>query len=131
MSNLQYTSRKIRPAAILTNAHVDTLVLWDDDNNRSQELNQSVLFIDFTIGSLTSLELKLEYSDNWVDYYQQTFIDVSGGTATTSLWEYTFTASWAYEIANPFKARFVRASVKGTGTVTSSSCTITWIIWIA
>ncbi len=131
MSNLQYTAKEIRAAAILTNSYVDSTVLWWVDDNRTQELNQSVLLIDFTIWSLTSMELKIEYSDDGVNYYQQTFIDISWGTATASLWEYTFTASWAYEISNPFKARFLRASVKGTGTVTSSSCTIKGIIGIA
>ena len=131
MSGLQYTARQIRDAAILTTSYVAADILWLDDNNRSQELNQSVLFIDFTIGSLTSLELKIEYSDDGVNYYQQSFIDISWGTATVSLWEYTFTETWSYEIANPFKAKFMKVSVKGTWTVTSSSCAIKWIIWIA
>ena len=131
MSNLQYTAKEIRAAAILTTSYVASTVLWWSDDNRTQELNQSVLLLDITLWSLTSVELKIEYSDDWVNYYQQTFIDISWWTATASLWEYTFTASWAYEISNPFKAKFLRASVKWTGTVTSSSCTIKWIIWIA
>jgi len=131
MSNLQYTAREIRSAAILTASYVAADVLWVDDNNRIQELNQSVLFIDLTIWSLTSMELKLEYSDNGIDFYQQTFLAIDGGTATASLWEYTFTTTGQYEIANPFKAQYVRASVKWTWTATWSSCTINWIIWIA
>ena len=131
MSNLQYTSRQIRNATILTTSYVAADVLWLDDENRSQELNQSVLFLDITLWSLTSVELKIEYSDDWVNYYQQTFIDITWWTATASLWEYTFTADGSYEIANPFKARFLKASVKGTWTVTSSSCAIKGIIWIA
>ena len=131
MSNLQYTAKSVRDAAILTTSYVAWTVLWLDDDNRAQELNQSVLYIDVTLWSLTSVEVKLEYSDDWVNYYQQTFIDISGWTATASLWEYTFTADWAYEIANPFKARNLRVSAKWTWTVTGSSCAIKWIIWIA
>jgi hypothetical protein len=131
MTNLQYTTKEIRSATILTNSYVAANVLWQNDNNRIQELNQSVLFIDFTIWSLTSMELKIEYSDDGVNYYQQSFIDVSWGTATVSAWEYTFTASWSYEISNPFKAKFIKISVKWTWTVTWSSCTIKWVIWIA
>lgn len=124
-ANLLYSSEEIRAAAILTNSYVAATVLtWTDDDN------QSVLFIDFTIWSLTSMELKIEYSDDNSNYYQQTFLSIVSWTATASLWEYTFTASWAYEIANPFKAAFIKVSVKGTGTVTSSSCTITGIIWV-
>ena len=131
MSSLQYISRWIRSAAKLTNSYVAADIMGLDDNNRAQELNQSVLFIDFTIWSLTSMELKIEYSDDNINFYQQTFIDISWGTATVSEGEYTFSASGAYEISNPFKARYLRASVKWTGTVTSSSCTIKWIIGIA
>lgn len=131
MSNLQYTAKTIRDAAILTTSYVATTVLWDADNNRAQELNQSILYINITLWSLTSVELKIEYSDDNVNWYQQTFVDISWWTATATLWEYTFAASGSYTIANPFKAKFLRASVKWTGTVTSSSCTIKWVLWIA
>jgi len=131
MSNLPYTAREIRAAAILTNSYVASDVLWWSDNNKSQDYNQSVFFIDFTIGSLTSMEIKIEFSDDWINYYQDTFLDISGWTATASLWEYTFTASWKYNIASPFKAKYVKVSAIGTWTVTSSSCAITWIIGIA
>lgn len=131
MSNLQYTAKSVRPAAILTTSYVAWTVLWDNDENRIQELNQCVFFIDFTIWSLTSMELKIEFSDDWVNFYQDTFLDISGWTATATAWEYTFTSTGTYNIAAPFKARFVRASVKGTGTVTGSSCAIKWILGIA
>lgn len=131
MSNLQYTAKSVRSTAILTNSYVAWTVLWDTEQNRIQELNQCVLFIDFVIWSLTSMELKIEFSDDWINYYQDTFLDISWGTATVSLWEYTFTASGSYNIAAPFKARMIRASVIGTWTVTGSSCAIKGILWIA
>ena len=131
MSNLQYTAKTIRGAAILTASYVAWTVIWQDDNNRIQELNQSVLYIDVTLWSLTSVELKLEYSDDGVNYYQQTFIDISGWTASASLAEYTFTADGGYIIANPFKSKYLRVSAKGSWTVTGSSCAIKGVIWIA
>jgi len=131
MSNLQYTSRQIRDAAILTTSYVSADILWLDDNNTAQTLNQSVLFIDLTIWSLTSMELKIEYSDDSINYYQQSFIDISWGTATVNAGEYTFTASGTYEISNPFKAKYLKASVIGTWTVTGSSCAIKGIIGMA
>jgi len=131
MSNLQYTAKSIREAAILTTSYVSWTVLGLDDNNSAQTLNQSVLLIDFTIWSLTSLELKIEYSDDAINYYQQTFVDVSWWTAIASAGEYNFSETWSYEIANPFKAKYIKVSVKGTWTVTSSSCAIKWILWIA
>ena len=130
MSNLQYTAISIRDASILTNSYVASTILGDTEQNRIQELNQCVLLIDFTIWSLTSLELKIEYSDDNISFYQDTFLDISWGTATASLGEYTFEASGAYNIAVPFKARVIRASVIWTWTVTWSSCAIKWILWM-
>lgn len=131
MSWLAYTAKQIRTAAILTTNYVASDTIGLDDNNRPQEVNQSILLIDITLWSLTSMELKIEWSDDAVNYYQQSFIDVNGGTTTVSLWEYTFSADGSYEISNPFKARFMKVSVKGTGTVTGSSCAIKGVIWIA
>ena len=131
MNWLAYTSKELRASAILTSSYVAWSVLWLDDKNLAQELNQSVLFIDFTKGSLTSMELKIEFSDDGVKFFQQSFIDISWGTATVSAWEYTFTATGTYEISNPYKARYMRVLVKWTGTATNSACSITWIIGIA
>ena len=130
MSN-KYEVKTIRAAAILTNSYVAWTVIWQTDNNQAQELNQLVLFIDFIIWSLTSAEVKIEFSDNWVDYYQETFVSVSWWTATQTLGEHTFWASGAYQIATPFKAKFVKVSAVWTWTVTSSSMTIKGITWIS
>ena len=127
----KYISKAIRAAAILTGSYVAWTIIWQSDNNNAQELNQLVLYISFTIWSLTSLEVKIEYSDDWVTYYQETFITISGWTSAASLWEYTFTATWNYIIASPFKAKFVKVSSKWTWTATSSSCSIKWILWIS
>jgi hypothetical protein len=90
-----------------------------------------VLYIDFTKWSLTSLSIKLDFSDDWVNYYQETFESISWGTASASLWEHSYTATWAYVLATPFKAKFVKVSAKWVWTVTNSLCAIRSIVWIA
>lgn len=130
MSN-KYESKLIRASAILTWSYVAATVMWQNDWNQVQELNQFQALIDFTIWSLDSLEVKFEFSDDWVTYFQETFSSISWGTATMTLWEYTFTTSWNFIIASPFKAKFVRVSAKGTWTATGSTLAITWITWIS
>jgi len=130
MNQNKYTLQSIRAAAILTTSYVAWTVLGQTDSNTNQELNQLVLYIDFTIWSLTSVELKIEFSDDWVNFYQQVWVDISWWTATCTALEYSFDASWSFELATPMKAKFVRVSSKGTWTVTSSSLTVQGILWI-
>ena len=102
----------------------------DSDGNRPHEMNQLILYVGFTIGSLTSGEVKVEFSNDGTTYYQQTFTSVSGGTSTASLGNYTWTATGNYRFEIPIKDNYIKISVKGTGTVTSSSMTVDAIIGI-
>ena len=127
----KYESKVIRSSAILTSSYVAWTVIWQTDNNIVQELNQLVLLISFTKWSLDSMQLKIEVSDDWVAYYQQAFTSISWWTWTCSLWEYSITATWNYELASPVKTKFIKVSVKWTWTATSSLCDIKWIVWIS
>ena len=82
--------------------------------------NKLVLLVGFTIGSLTSAELKVEFSDDGVTYYQETNASVSGGTSTLTNNVYTWTSTGNYIIELDYSARYIKVSAKGTGTVTSS-----------
>lgn len=114
---LNLIAKKIRSAAILTTSHVAADVITDAHN-----YNQLIIRAFYTKGSLTSLEIKIEYSDDGTNYTQQTNASVSGGTSTLTVNEYTYTGATAnIEIVTPISARFVKVSAKGTGTVTSSS----------
>ena len=127
----KYEVKTIRASTVLTNSYVAATVIGQNDNNQIQELNQLVLEADFTIWSLTSLEIKIEFSDDGVTYRQETFSSISWGTDTLSLWEHTCTATGVYEIATPFKAKFVKVSAKGTWTVTSSLLTLKATVWVS
>ncbi len=124
----------IRAAAILTNSYVAGTVIGNatDFNQRGVGLkNQLNLYIDFTIGSLTDLLIKIEFSNDNVTYIQEAFSSIVAGLDTVSLAEHKFTATGKYRLALPIKDRYIKISAKGEGTVTSSSLTITGVIGIA
>ena len=131
MAKLDYEALVIRDAAVLTNSYVATTIRWINDNLDLTEKNQLVLLMDFTIGSLTSLEMKIDFSWDNIDYYQETSLDISWGIWTVNLFEYTFDETGKYRIALPIKDKYMRLSVKGTWTVTGSSLKITSITWLA
>jgi hypothetical protein len=116
---LDYKYEVVRSAAILTNNYVAGTVLSNLDDK-----NQLIVLIDFTKGSLTSASVKVEFSPDGTNYYQETGSSVAAGTSTESLLEHTMSATGAYRLAIQLKDRFVKISAKGTGTVDDSSLTI-------
>lgn len=113
----------IRAATILTNAFVAGTVISAFNNNPALK-NQLNLLLSFLKGSLTSLDIKIEYSNDGTTYYQETFETITGGAAAMSLGLYNFTADGNYVISIPIKASYIRVSALGNGTVTSSSLLI-------
>jgi hypothetical protein len=104
-----------RPSAILTNSYVagPTIDTWN--------YNQLVIYWGSTLGSLTSNDLKVEFSADGTTWYQETFESVAAGVATSSAANHTTTAATPnLRLAIPITDRYVRISVHGTGTVTSS-----------
>lgn len=124
-----YLLKPVRTAAILTNSYVAGTVIGIDELNVGLH-NQILLYLVFTKGSLTSLEVKVEFSNDNSTFVQETVESVSGGTATFSLLEHSTTASGNYRLAIPVKDRFIKVSAKGTGTVTGSSLTINAIVGV-
>lgn len=126
-NNQSYEYRgAIRPAAVLTNDYVAGTIIEDVERH-----NQLMLFVDFTIGSLTNAKVKVEFSDNGEDYYQETYSSVSAGVSTESAGDHTFEATGKFTLAIPIKCSRIRVSAIGTGTVTSSSMKITAAIAVA
>ena len=115
---VDYELKIVRADAILTTAYVAGTELTDLERD-----NQVMLFLEFTKGSLTSFQLKVEFSDDGVTYYQQTFESYSGAVATCSPGYFSFAPSGDqnFMLAIPIKCSKMKISVKGTGTVTSSS----------
>ncbi len=122
-----YRYENVRTSLVLTTSYVAGTVLKYDTGSPSDN-NQLLVYFDFTIGSLTTAELKVEFSHDGTAYYQETFSAVSGGTSTDTLGEHAFAATGLYRIAIPIKDNYIKISVKGTGTVTSSLAVIDAII---
>lgn len=118
-----YVKKPVRSAAILTDAYVAGTTI-----DTKGEYNQMVVLWDFTVGSLTTGELKVEFSPDNSTFYQETFSAVLGGTSTETLGEHQVGATGKRRILIPLADRFVKISVKGTGTVTNSSCTVDVIL---
>ena len=123
MNPLNYTIKSVRSSAVLTGSYVAGTVFGPRGINPDVDPvsnNQLLLYVNFTIGSLTSAELKVEFSDDGSTYYQETSSAVAAGTSTDSLVTHTFTATGNYRLAIPLADRYIKVSAKGTGTVTNS-----------
>jgi hypothetical protein len=80
-------------------------------------VSKATVFLSLTLGSLTSAEVKAEFSEG-NDWFQQT--DANG-----ALREYSFTASSKRAVdLGGFVAKSLRIAAKGTGTPTGSSLEI-------
>ena len=136
-----YAVVNVRTAAILTTSYVAGTIIGAKNatlNSPSptdvclEGYNQCSLLVDFTIGSLTSLEVMVEYGiDDGVGgylWYEDTFLSYSTKTGSASLGTYQMTDAGKYIISVPIKARYIRVSAKGTGTTTNSTCNIKAII---
>lgn len=105
----------VRDSAILTTSYVAGTVV-DTEGIR----NQIMIYADFTLGSLTDAQIKVEFSRDGATYYQETFSSISSGTDTLSLGVHKMTATGLYRIALDVMDRYVKISAIGTGTTTSS-----------
>jgi hypothetical protein len=114
----------LRAAAILTGSFVNSSSVASDTEN------QLVLLVDATMGSLTSIEIRVEFSDDNATWYQETFGLISGGTDSLSAGEHEITADGLYRIPIPVMDNFIRVGAKGTGTVTGSSLAIEGILGV-
>lgn len=118
--------KEIRAAAILTGDYVAGTVL-----EGAELSNQLQLYVDFTIGTLTSASIKIEFSDDNSNWYQETTDSISSGVVTESLASRKFTLSGRYRIAIETKDRFIRVSAVGEGTATGSSMAIFGVLGTA
>ena len=119
--NKQFT---VRAAAILTGSYVAGTVI----NLAESAFNQLIINSSFTIGSLTSAEIKVEFSKDGTTYYQESVGDTTttAGTDLVKVLEHSISATGNYRLAIPILPgeTYIKISAKGTGTVTSSSLAI-------
>ena len=119
MANEQRRDLKaVRADAILTDTYVAGTVL-----NDVEPYNQLQLAVKYTKGSLTSLQIKIEFSIDGTNYVQETSMSVSSGTSTATPTHHHFAPSGNqnYLLEIPIACTKIKISAKGSGTVTSSS----------
>jgi hypothetical protein len=119
----------VRKALILTTSYVPGDGVGAENDVVIDGANQLVLFLNVTKGSLTSLELKIEFKIAGYGLFQELAASVSAGTATLTPLEYTLKASTLgaeskVYLAVPVLGDTARIHAKGTGTVTSSELAI-------
>ena len=113
------TIENLRTAAVLTGAYVYTT------SKVSESFDVITLDIVFVIGSLTSAEIVIEFSQDDATWFQQAFVaDPSGGFRAISVSPMQMTASGSYSISFTPYHKYCRIGIKGTGTVTDSSASI-------
>lgn len=120
----QHISRNIRSAAILTGSYVAATTI------ECNGMTQLLLYIDFTKGNLTTLNLTVDFSEDNSTFYQESLTQADFGNSTVDVVinQYDFDATGKFRLAIPVLDKFVKVSVKGTGTATSSSCTLDYVM---
>lgn len=110
----------LRAATILTTSYVET------DEVDLTDFTQIGIMFDLTQGSLTSFEYKVWQSIDGTTWFQEASESVGAGviTDTPAYYTYAFTTSDPYYKLVPFLGRYLKLEVKGTGTVTGSSCAV-------
>lgn len=111
----RYQFHTVRTSAVLTNGYVAGTVIDTGGND-----NQLIIYADFTKGNLTTAEIKVEFSDDNSDYYQETFQAIAAGVATETLGVHQMSATGKYRFLIPIKDRYIKISSNGTGDVANS-----------
>lgn len=134
MSNKVSTkiAQEVRASAVLTASYVGSTPI------DVRECNQANVFVAFTKGSLTTAEIKFQYSNNYNpatgvgDWFDYPFSDTSNATTSTTerlvpllSYVHQVSATFSATIAVPLRGRWFRAAVKGTGTMTNSLMAVT------
>jgi len=119
---------------VLTNSYVAGNVIGQTSSGvykipDLQSFSSMKVIADFTIGSLTDCDIKVEFSNDGTTYWQETFTAVSGDESTASLGHTTIDGDGVYGFdIERLTAAFVKISAVGNGTVTGSSLAIDVIL---
>ena len=136
----------MRNASILTNGYVAGYVIGlaktNADGTRIADdldsMNSVSLLCDFTVGSLTNVAVLVEFSDDNVNWFKATRDSFSAGvnSPVAAFFQFTLTDKYLINLNEMFfaggqiKAKYIRVSASGVGTVTSSSLAITALIGV-
>jgi len=108
----------LREDAILTTSYVSSRDI------RLTVYHDIGLFFELTKGSLTSFQYKVQWSHDGTTWFDEATETVSASSITDTVCSYTHTLAGDtnYYKPLPYRGNYLRVQVKGTGTVTGSSC---------
>jgi hypothetical protein len=119
-----FKNTTVRAAAILTTGYVAGTVL-----EGCEKFNVLSLNYDFTVGSLTDCQIKVEVSTNGTDYYQLVSDSITAGVNTVAGLVYKLTGTLKGATTPlSINTKYIKISAIGTGTVTDSSLKIDAIL---
>ena len=105
----------LRASAILTGSAVNT------SQHDIRDCNQIILYVNFTIGSLTYGQMVVEFSSDGTTWYQEgSYVSGGSGVRTRNQVAHRFTASGRHRIPIPVADYYVRVACLGNGTATDS-----------
>jgi len=119
-NNHDISYKVVRAAAVLTDAYVAGTVL-----ENCEKYNVLILNINFTKGSLTDAQIKIEVSADGTNYYQLLSDSVTAGVNSPVVFVYKFTGNIVGQ-TTPISilTKYIKISSIGTGTTTGSSLAI-------
>jgi len=106
--------KTLRQAAELTTSYVASNSVGCKGYSRAS------LLIDLTLGSLTDARIKIQFSPDNSNWYDETDTNVAGHASI----EHVFTASGKYCLPVELADQYIRIQARGTGTVTGSSLAV-------
>lgn len=128
-NQLDYHYYPILAPTVLTTSYVPYELQLTDPNSGAviQSLlqnDQLIIYGFLTLGSLTSMNLKVEFSNDNSTWVQET-LDFVGSASTGVINEYPFVRNIAqsgnFRIPIRIRDQYIRISVEGVGTVTGST----------
>ena len=105
----------------VTAAYTSVVVLGTDTTSNLQDcamFDQLILYVGFIIGSLTDILVKVESSADQVRWYAVSMLNTT--TGAVSILPFKLAATGDYRIPVAIKDKYIRVSLLGEGTATSS-----------
>lgn len=105
---------------------VTTLTTDFDDNKQIAlvpQVQQFILYIDYTKGTETSLEIKIEYAPAHTDpkeFYQETLMDIQAQTVNVYVFKIGASGKFRIPIPVGIQEDQLKVSVRGVGTPTGT-----------
>lgn len=99
----------IRYDQVLTGSYVAGNIL------NTINFGQTTIYVKYTKGDETSMQVKIEYGNNTTTMYQDTEYTYAAGVDTGTLKVITYTATGNYRIPLPTTDKNLKISVKATG----------------